>query len=133
MASYLDGLVNIDGDAPAVDDSIQVNSTGFPKSGDYYDSIWTNFTTVAGVWGPPGDDWGDRIAAFGYWEAGAGKVFNMNWRLPTYHDNNEDIEQLQQFTSNVLAYLESESAFRDVDAVGKLPVTWGYLRSSHTE
>jgi hypothetical protein len=129
----LDGLVNIDGDPPALGDRVQVNSTGFPKSGDYYDGIWTNFTTIAGVWGPPADDWGDRIAAFGYWEAGAGKVFNMNWRLPTYHDNNEDIEQLQQLTRNVIAWLETESAFADVEAAGKLPVTWGRLRSSLAE
>jgi len=129
----LDGLVNIDGDEPGVGDRVQVNSTGFPKSGDYFDTIWTNFTTLAGAWGPPANDWGDKIAAFGYWEAGAGKVFNMNWRLPTYHENNEDIAQLHQLTSNVLTWLESESACADVEAAGKLPVTWGRLRSSHAE
>ena len=66
----VDGLENIDGKTPQVDDRIQVNSTGFPKSGDYYDKIWKNFITLAGAWGPPANDWGDRIAAFGYWEAG---------------------------------------------------------------
>lgn len=126
----LDGLVNIDGNPPDVGDRIQVNSTGFPKSGDYFDTIWANFTTVAGAWGPPGDDWGDKIAAFGYWEAGAGRVFNMNWRLPTYHENNEDIAQLQQLTRNVVGWLESESAFRGVDGAGKLPVTWAALRAA---
>ncbi|MBT3265747.1 hypothetical protein HN371_01275 [Candidatus Poribacteria bacterium] len=124
----VDGMVDIDGDPPKAGVRVQVNSTGFPKSGDYFDTIWTNFITLAGAWGPPGDDWTDRIAAFGYWEAGAGKVFNMNWRLPTYHENNEDIEQLQQLTSNVIGWLEVESAFRSVEAGGKLPVTWGRLR-----
>jgi hypothetical protein len=126
----LDGLVNIDDGPPKVGDRVQVNSTGFPKSGDYFDTIWTNFTTIAGAWGPPANDWGDKIAAFGYWEAGAGRVFNMNWRLPNYHDNNEDIAQLQQLTSNVIGWLEAESAFRAVDGSGKLPVTWGALRAA---
>jgi len=42
-----DGLENIDGKPPKAEDRIQVNSTGYPKSGDYYDKIWKNFITVA--------------------------------------------------------------------------------------
>ena len=45
------GLENIDGKAPQVDDRIQVNSTGYPKSGDYYDKIWTEFITLANALG----------------------------------------------------------------------------------
>ncbi|MAF13098.1 hypothetical protein CMK11_21815 [Candidatus Poribacteria bacterium] len=129
----VDGLVDIDGDPPKAGVRVQVNSTGFPKSGDYFDTIWTDFITLAGAWGPPGDDWTDRIAAFGYWEAGAGKVFNMNWRLPTYHENNEDIGQLQQLTSNVIGWLGGESAFAAVEAGGKVPVTWGHLRAERAD
>ncbi len=125
----VEGLENIDGKAPQVDDRIQVNSTGFPKSGDYYDKIWKNFITLANAWGPPADDWGDRIAAFGYWEAGNGKVFNMNWRLPNYHKNNEDIEQLEKLTENVINWLASESEFADVSPGGKLPIVWGQLKN----
>ena len=124
-----EGLENIDGKTPQVDDRIQVNSTGYPKSGDYYDKIWTEFITLANAWGPPANDWADRIAAFGYWEAGDGKVFNMNWRLPNYHKNNEDIEQLEKLTENVINWLASESEFADVAAVGKLPIVWGQLKS----
>ena len=50
----VEGLENIDGKAPQVDDRIQVNSTGYPKSGDYYDRIWTDFITLANAWGPTG-------------------------------------------------------------------------------
>ena len=124
----VEGLENIDGKAPQVDDRIQVNSTGFPKSGDYYDKIWKDFITLANAWGPPGNDWGDRIAAFGYWEAGSGKVFNMNWRLPNYHKNNEDIEQLEKLTENVINWLASESEFAAVSAGGKLPIVWSRLK-----
>ena len=125
----VEGLENIDGKAPQVDDRIQVNSTGYPKSGDYYDKIWTDFITLANAWGPPANDWGDRIAAFGYWEAGAGKVFNMNWRLPNYHKNNEDIEQLEKLTENVINWLASESEYAEVSAGGKLPIVWGQLKN----
>ena len=124
----LDGLKNLNGNAPKVGDRIQVNSTGYPKSGDYFDKIWTDFTTLAEAWGPPASDWGDRIAAFGYWEAGNGKVFNMNWRLPNYHENNEDIDQLFQLTENVVNWLGSESAFLAVSPRDKLSVTWGQLK-----
>ena len=124
----VEGLENIDGKAPQVDDRVQVNSTGYPKSGDYFDTIWKDFITLANAWGPPANDWGDRIAAFGYWEAGAGKVFNMNWRLPNYHKNNEDIEQLEKLTENVINWLASESAFAAVSASGKLPLVWGRLK-----
>ena len=124
----VEGLETIDGGTPQVDDRIQVNSTGFPKSGDYYDSIWEEFITLAHAWGPPANDWGDRIAAFGYWEAGAGKVFNMNWRLPNYHKNNEDIEQLERLTENVINWLASESEYAAVEAGGKLPIVWGTLK-----
>ena len=127
----VEGLENIDGKAPQVDDRIQVNSTGYPKSGDYYDKIWKEFITLANAWGPPANDWGDRIAAFGYWEAGAGKVFNMNWRLPNYHKNNEDIEQLEKLTENVINWLASESEYAAVSAGGKLPIVWGRLKNSH--
>ena len=124
----LDGLVNLDGDPPKVGDRIQVNSTGYPKSGDYFDKIWKNFITLAEAWGPPASDWTDRIAAFGYWEAGDGKVFNMNWRLPNYHANNEDIDQLFQLTENVINWLGSESVFFAVSPADKLPVAWGRLK-----
>ena len=124
-----EGLENIDGKTPQVDDRIQVKSTGYPKSGDYYDKIWTEFITLANAWGPPANDWTDRIAAFGYWEAGNGKVFNMNWRLPNYHKNNEDIEQLEKLTENVINWLASESEFADVAAIGKLSIVWGQLKS----
>ncbi len=124
-----EGLENIDGKIPQVDDRIQVNSTGYPKSGDYYDKIWTEFITLANAWGPPADDWTDRIAAFGYWEAGAGKVFNMSWRLPNYHKNNENIEQLEKLTENVINWLAKESEFAAVVAIGKLPIVWGQLKS----
>ena len=127
----VEGLENIDGKAPQIDDRIQVNSTGYPKSGDYYDRIWTEFITLANAWGPPANDWADRIAAFGYWEAGAGKVFNMNWRLPNYHKNNKDIEQLEKLTENVINWLASESEFAEVSAGGKLPIVWGRLKNSH--
>ena len=123
-----EGLKSIDKKEPQEDDRIQVNSTGYPKSGDYYDKIWKDFVTLANAWGPPANDWGDRIAAFGYWEAGKGKVFNMNWRLPNYHKNNKDIDQLEQLTENVINWLASESEFADVSASGKLPIVWGRLK-----
>lgn len=123
-----DGLENINGDPPKAGDRVQVNSTGYPKSGDYYDKIWKNFITVADAWGPPTDDWGDRIAAFGYWEAGKGKVFNMNWRLPNFHKNNEDIETLEILTTNLINWLGEESLFFAVSQTGKLATTWGDMR-----
>lgn len=123
------GLKNIDGQTPEVGDRIQVNSTGFPKSGDYYNNLWKNFITLANAWGPPANDWGAGIAAFGYWEAGDGKVFNMNWRLPNYHANNKSIDQLHQLTENVINWLASESAYLDVSSHGKLPVVWGNLKN----
>ncbi|MCY3720683.1 hypothetical protein F4X88_06425 [Candidatus Poribacteria bacterium] len=126
----VDGLKNVDGKTPKVDDWIQVNSTGYPVSGDYFDTIWENFTTLAHAW-EQGTNYKDRIAAFGYWEAGAGKVFNMNWRLPNYHKNNEDIEQLEKLTENVINWLASESEYAAVSAGGKLPIVWGRLKNSH--
>ncbi len=125
----VEGLENIDGKIPQVDDRIQVNSTGYPKSGDYYDKIWTDFITLANAWGPPANDWGDRIAAFGYWEAGNGKIFNMNWRLPNYHKNNKDIEQLERLTENVINWLASESEFAEVSPADKLSMVWGELKN----
>ncbi len=125
----VEGLENIDGKVPQVDDRIQVNSTGFPKSGDYYDKIWKNFITLANAWGPPANDWGERIGAFGYWEAGNGKIFNMNWRLPNFHKNNKDIEQLEQLTQNVINWLASESKFAEVSPSDKLPIVWGQLKN----
>ena len=125
----VEGLKNIDGKTPQVDDRIQVNSTGFPKSGDYYNNRWKNFITLANAWGPPANDWGAGIAAFGYWKAGAGKVFNMNWRLPNFHPNNKSIDQLEQLTENVINWLASESAYLDVSSRGKLPVVWGNLKN----
>ena len=127
----LDGLENLKGNTPKVGDRVQVNSTGYPKSGDYFDKIWKNFITLADAWGPPANDWGDRIAAFGYWKAGDGKVFNMNWRLPNYHANNEDIDQLFQLTENVIDWLGSESAFAAVEATDKLPIIWGRLKAGN--
>lgn len=123
-----DGLTNIDGDPPQAGDRVQVNSTGYPKSGDYFANLWKNFITVANAWGPPANDWGDQIAAFGYWEAGDGKVFNMNWRLPNFHENNEDIEMLETLTENVIDWLASESAFAAVEPSGKLATTWGHVK-----
>ena len=125
----VEGLKNIEGKVPKVGDRIQVNSTGFPKSGDYYNKLWKNFRTLANAWGPPANDWKDQIAAFGYWKAGSGKVFNMNWRLPNYHKNNKDIDQLEQLTENVINWLANESEFTDVSPGGKLPVVWGHLKN----
>ena len=125
-----EGLKTVDKKEPQEDDRIQVNSTGYPKSGDYYDKIWKDFITLANAWGPPANDWGDRIVAFGYWEAGAGKVFNMNWRLPNYHKNNKDIKQLEKLTENVINWLASESEYAAVSAGGKLPIVWGRLKNS---
>ena len=48
-----EGLKTVDKKEPQVDDRIQVNSTGYPKSGDYYDKIWTEFITLANAWPPP--------------------------------------------------------------------------------
>ena len=123
----VEGLKNTEGAAPKVGDKIQVNSTGFPKSGDYFDKLWTNFITLAHAW-ERAADYADRIAAFGYWKAGSGKVFNMNWRLPNYHKNNKDIDQLEQLTENVINWLANESEFADVSPGGKLPVVWGHLK-----
>ncbi|MBI1927750.1 hypothetical protein HYR99_26370 [Candidatus Poribacteria bacterium] len=125
----LKGLKNLKGEVPKVGDRVQVNLTGYPKSGDYFDKIWKDFITLAEAWGPPANDWGDRIAAFGYWNAGKGKVFNMNWRLPNFHANNKDIDQLSQLTENVINWLGSESAFAAVTPADKLPLTWGALKS----
>ena len=125
----LTGLKNLKGNPPGLDDRVQVNSTGYPKSGDYYDKIWKNFITVADAWGPPANDWTDRIAAFGYWEAGSGKVFNMNWRLPNYHKNNKDINQLYQLTKNVIEWLASESEFASVSRRNKITTSWGKIKS----
>ena len=124
----VEGLKNVDGKTPKVEDWIQVNSTGYPKSGDYFDRIWKNFTTLAHAW-EQGTNYTDRIAAFGYWEAGDGKVFNMNWRLPNYHKNNKDIDQIQKLTENVINWLASESEFAEVSAGGKLPIVWGRLKN----
>ncbi len=122
------GLENVDGKAPKIDDKIQINSTGYPKSGDYFDSLAKNFTNLAHAW-EGGANYADRIAAFGYWEAGDGKVFNMNWRLPNYHANNKSRDQLEQLTENVINWLASESEFADVSSHGKLPVVWGNLKN----
>ncbi len=124
----VEGLKNVDGKTPAVEDWIQVNSSGYPVSGDYFDKIWKNFTTLAHAW-ERGTNYTDRIAAFGYWEAGDGKVFNMNWRLPNYHKNNEDIDQIEKLTENVINWLASESEFADVSASDKLPIVWGHLKN----
>ncbi|MDE0315514.1 MAG: hypothetical protein OXM61_11470 [Candidatus Poribacteria bacterium] len=124
----VEGLVNVDGKAPKLDDRIQLNSTGYPKSGDYFDSLAKNFTTLAHAW-EGGANYTDRIAAFGYWKAGDGKVFNMNWRLPNYHENNKSRDQLEQITENVINWLASESAYLDVSSHGKLPVVWGHLKN----
>ncbi len=43
----VDGLKNIDGDTPKLGDRIQVNSTGYPNTGDYYNKLWKNFITLA--------------------------------------------------------------------------------------
>ena len=64
----VEGLENIDGKAPQVDDRIQVNSTGYPKSGDYYDKIWADFITLANAWGPPA-----MIGAIGLRRSAIGK------------------------------------------------------------
>lgn len=124
----VDGLENVDGKTPKVDDWIQVNSSGYPVSGDYFDKIWKNFTTLANAW-EQGTDYKDRIAAFGYWEAGNGKIFNMNWRLPNFHKNNKSIDQIEKLTENVINWLASESEFTDVSPGGKLPIVWGHLKN----
>ena len=126
--NLVEGLKNIDGKTPQVGDRIQVNSTGYPKTGDYFDKLWKNFITLANAW-EQSTDYGDRIAAFGYWEAGNGKVFNMNWRLPNFHKNNKDIDQLEQLTENVIDWLASESEYLDVSSHGKLPIVWGRLKN----
>lgn len=127
VAMLWDGLESVDGGAPALGDNVQVNSTGYPKSGDYFDKIWQNFITVANVW-EGANDYSDRIAAFGYWEAGSGKVFNMNWRLPNFHENNEDIDTLKTLTANVIEWLASESVYSAVEPSDKLPIAWGYIK-----
>lgn len=124
----VEGLKNIDGDTPKVDDWVQINSTGYPLSGDYYNKKWKNFTTLAHAWERT-TNYTDVIAAFGYWKVGNGKVFNMNWRLPNYHKNNESIDQLEQLTENVISWLASESEFSDVSPTSKLSVTWGDLKN----
>ena len=124
----VEGLKNVDGKTPKVEDWIQVNSTGYPKSGDYFDKIWKNFTTLAHAW-ERGTNYTDRIAAFGYWEAGDGKVFNMNWRLPNYHKNNKNIDQIQKLTENVINWLASESEFAEISPGDKLPIVWGELKN----
>ncbi|MCG9132567.1 hypothetical protein J5I95_12885 [Candidatus Poribacteria bacterium] len=124
----VEGLENVDGKTPKVEDWIQVNSSGFPVSGDYFDKIWKNFTTLAHAW-EGGTNYTDRIAAFGYWEVGDGKVFNMNWRLPNFHKNNESIDHIEKLTENVINWLASESEFADVSASDKLPVVWGHLKN----
>ena len=124
----IDGLENVDGDAPKLNDWIQLDSTGYPLSGDYFDSLAKNFTTLAHAW-EGGTNYADRIAAFGYWKAGDGKVFNLNWRLPNYHKNNQSIDNLEQATENIINWLASESAYLDVSSRGKLPVVWGDLKN----
>jgi hypothetical protein len=124
------GLKTIDGKEPSAGNRIQVNSTGYPKTGDYFDTIWKNFTTVATAWGPPESDWGEKIAAFGYWKLGKGKVFNMNWRLPNFHANNKDIAALQTLTTNVINWLAAESLYFAVEPTGKLATTWGEIKLS---
>lgn len=125
---FVEGLENVDGETPGLNDWIQLNSTGFPLSGDYFDSLAKNFTTLAHAW-EGGIDYADRIAAFGYWEAGDGKVFNMNWRIPNFHKNNQSIDQIQQLTENVINWLASESAYLNVSSRGKLPVVWGKIKN----
>lgn len=122
-----DGLESKGGGAPDAGDQVQLNSTGYSVTGDYFDKIWTNFITVAHAW-EGGTDYADRIAAFGYWESGDGKVFNMNWRLPNYHENNESIDNLLQITENVIEWLASESIFSAVEPSGKLATTWGRIK-----
>lgn len=124
----VEGLENVDGKPPQVDDWIQVNSTGYPRIADYFDKLAKNIITVAHAW-ERGTDYADRIGAFGYWKAGEGKVFNMNWRIPNFHKNNESIEQIQRLTENVINWLASESAYLDVSSRGKLPVVWGDLKN----
>ena len=124
----VDGLENVDGKTPKVEDWIRINSTGYPVSGDYFDKIWKNFTTLAHAW-EGGTNYTDRIAAFGYWEAGDGKVFNMNWRLPNFHKNNKSIDHIEKLTENVINWLASESEFADVSPGDKLPIVWGHLKN----
>ncbi len=124
----VEGLKNVDGKAPQVDDWVQVNSTGYPRIADYFDKLAKNIITLAHAW-ERGTNYADRIGAFGYWKAGDGKVFNMNWRLPNYHANNKSIDQLEQLTENVINWLASESEFADVSSRGKLPVVWGNLKN----
>jgi hypothetical protein len=122
-----DGLESLDGGVLDVGGQVQLNSTGYPVSGDYYDKIWVNFITVAHVW--EGDtDYEDRIASFGYWESGAGKVFNMNWRLPNYHDNNQSIDNLLQVTENIIDWVGGASTSAAVEPSGKLTTTWGQIK-----
>ena len=121
------GLESDGGGAPGAGDNVQLNSTGYPVSGDYFDKIWTDFITVAHVW-EGGTDYSDRIAAFGYWESGDGKVFNMNWRLPNYHENNESIANLLQVTENIIDWLASESVYAAIEPSGKLTITWGQMK-----
>lgn len=124
----VEGLENVDGDVPQVDDWVQVNSTGYSRIADYFDSLAKNIITLAHAW-ERGTNYADRIGAFGYWKAGGGKVFNMNWRLPNYHANNKNIDQLEQLTENVINWLASESAYLDVSSRGKLPVVWGEIKN----
>lgn len=124
----VEGLENVDGDPPQVNDWVQVNSTGYPRIADYFDKLAKNIITLAHAW-ERGTNYADRIGAFGYWKAGDGKVFNMNWRIPNFHKNNQSIDQIQQLTENVINWLASESAYLDVSSRGKLPVVWGDLKN----
>lgn len=124
----VEGLENVDGNTPQVDDWVQVNSSGFPRIADYFDRLAKNINTLAHAW-ERGTNYADRIGAFGYWKTGDGKVFNMNWRLPNYHANNKSRDQLEQLTENVINWLASESAYLDVTSRGKLPVVWGNLKN----
>ncbi|RKU18143.1 hypothetical protein C6501_03070 [Candidatus Poribacteria bacterium] len=124
----VEGLENVDGKAPQVGDWVQVNSTGYPRIADYFDKKAKNIITLAHAWERE-TNYADRIGAFGYWEAGDGKVFNMNWRLPNYHANNKSIDQLEKVTENIINWLASESEFADVSSHGKLPVVWGNLKN----
>ena len=53
----------------------------------------------------------------------------MNWRLPNYHKNNKDINQLYQLTKNVIEWLASESEFAAVSRRNKITTSWGKIKS----
>jgi hypothetical protein len=109
-------------------EQIQVTSLGYPKSSDYWSLLFVEAVTIGDTW-ETGADWKDQVGAFVEWRLKSGVVFGMGWRLPHWSADNKDIKNLQQLTSNVIAYLASESAFLSVDPNGNAITQWARLKA----